>query len=196
MTEAQTAPTVTSVRFNPRSNTHAGSLARLHRDYLLEETTRLGYHAPGMPLAAWLNTFLITVDDIPVGYCAADHTRYAIELIYIEPTWRGRGLASHLLRDLMATCPQPMQIKAPLSPGGEALARTLGLEVSEPTAEELATAMEIARDLNATIARHCQHRRKSGNPSKPCLRCYRNVINTSAANVVLTYCRAVRLGVA
>jgi GNAT superfamily N-acetyltransferase len=192
MTETQAPPVATTVRFDPHSDIHAGALARLHRDYLMEETARLGYHAPGIPVASWLATFLIQMDDATIGYCSADHTRFSVELIYVAPQWRGHGLASHLLRDLMSTCPQPMKLKAPLSPGGEALARKLGIPVSESTPDEAAEAKLIINELHAAIAQHCTHRRRSGNPGKPCARCYRNVINRSAASTVLAYCRTVR----
>lgn len=112
MTETQVSPS----RFDYRSARDVSALTHLFEGYLLEGFDRLGHVPSGVPFASWLNTALLYVDGEPAGFVSADRARYAIELIYVAPAYRRRGIARQLLDDLRATCPGRMHIKAPLSP--------------------------------------------------------------------------------
>lgn len=191
MTETQPPSFGTLVPYDRTSQAHVSSLIDLFRGYLLEELDRTGEHAPGIPVADWLNTFLVLVDDTAVGFCSADTTRYAIELIYITPSQRGRGLASLVLQDLRASCPGTMRLKAPVTPGGAALAARLGIGLSAPVENEIRHGREAMEALHQTINRRCPHKR-AGNPQRPCRRCYRAVIKRTAGMVIVSYSRAAR----
>ncbi|KFK91515.1 hypothetical protein IX27_00340 [Streptomyces sp. JS01] len=177
--------------FNPSSDDDVAALIDMYREYLLEGLDRVGYLAPGLPAAAWLNTFIVRVNGHAAGFCSADTQRYAIELIYTSPEYRGRGLASQLLTDLSSTCPQPMRLKLPLSPGGEALAKRLGIGLSHPDVEEIRRAEHLIDDLHRTINQHCTHKR-IGDPRKPCMRCYRRRAKPVAEAAVMPYVVAAR----
>lgn len=187
MTDATTAvPTVTGSMFDHQSNEEVGALVRMFQGYLLEEFERTGHHAPGIPLATWLHTLIVYVGKTPAGFCSADFTRYAIELIYVDPRYRGHGVASQLLADLGSSCPQPMRIKSPLSPGGQALADKLGVPLSEPSESQVRDAAETLNDLHRTINDRCPHKR-AGDPRRPCKRCYRAGLKRTAESMVMSY---------
>ncbi|MFF7200489.1 GNAT family N-acetyltransferase [Streptomyces sp. NPDC008141] len=181
------ASSATVERFDHTSTEHLAALTTMQRDYLLEELDRIGIHAPGIPAAFWLQTLLVRVGDTIAGFCSVDTTRYAIELIYVRPPYRGHGIAARLLSELAATCPEPMRLKTPLSPGGHALAEKLGLGLSHSTDEEQQTADRTIQDLHRAIEKHCPHGRRAGNPARPCKRCYRKAVTRSAEAVVMTY---------
>lgn len=177
--------------FDPSSDGEVTALIGMYESYLREELARTGQFAPGIPAAEWLNTFIVHAGQEAVAFCSADTTRYAIELVYVRPEFRGCGIASRLLADLNSTCPEPMRLKLPLSPGGEALAGRLGIGLSHPDTDEVQRAAHLVEDLHRTINRNCRHKR-TGDPRKPCMRCYRNGMKRAAGATVLPYVVAAR----
>jgi len=190
MTETQ-APLVHVARFDYQSNQDVEALTLLFKDYLLEGLDRLGHFPSGIPLATWLNTFVLYVNGQPVGFCAADLTRYSIELVYVAPTHRRLGIAGRILADLSDSCPRRMRLKAPLSPACQALAERLGIPVSMPTPAEEAEGKRAVADLHETIRRHCKHRRIDS-PHRPCHRCYQALLRRMAVAMVTEPCLALR----
>lgn len=187
------APDVSQARtteFNPRSAAEARRIIELYQAYLLEELERTGVVAPGLPVALYLKTLIVWHDDVITGFCSLDLGRYAIELIYIEPTYRRQGIARMLLAALNASCPGQMRAKAPLTPSSQALVDSLGIPSTEPGQEEVRHAARSLEELHRDINAHCRHRR--GNPSRPCRRCYRSNLLKSAEIAVSAYVAARR----
>ncbi|WP_432004556.1 GNAT family N-acetyltransferase [Streptomyces parvus] len=175
----------TTTKFNPNSYTHTRAIIELHRGYLLEEFNRIGEYAPGLPVAAHLNTLLIRCGNQIAGFCAIDPHNYALELVYLAPEHRGKGIASAVITLMKATCPRRMGVKIPLTPSSQALVKRTGLRPINPTPESLlANARQLA-DINRTIRKECPH--KSGNPTKACPRCYRKALSRSAEYIVQSY---------
>lgn len=172
--------------FDPAHPDQVSSLVDMYKGYLLGEFDRTGEQAAGFPVAFFLHTLLIWNGDKAVGFCSIDLRRCSVELIYITPVYRGRGLALALLAQLKASCPRPMELKAPLSPGGRGLADRLQLGIAMPE-EDDDDPTELHRKINA----QCRHKR--GNPLKPCPRCYRAVMSRMAALVIRTYVDACRV---
>lgn len=176
--------------FDPRSSDQVRRLIDLYRAYLHEELERTGGAVAGLPVAAYLNTFLVWVDDDVIGFYSLDFTRYAAELIYIEPQHRGKGIARTVFARLKTTCPILMRAKVPLSPAGQALVDSVGIGVTEPTEDEERSAAEGLDDVHRVLSKDCHHKR--GNPARPCRRCYRRVLSVTAETVVAGYVTAAR----
>jgi GNAT superfamily N-acetyltransferase len=177
--------------FDPHSDEHVSSLGRMFTDYLLEDLERLGHFPPGIPLANWLWTLMVYVDGRPAGFCSIDYKRCSVELVYIAPAYRRFGLARRLLGDIRDSCPKALALKAPVSPGGQALADSLGLPLSVPTESEIAAAQRTLDDLHQSIRERCRHK-QTGDPRRPCMRCYRTALKRSAAAMITTPCYAIR----
>jgi ribosomal protein S18 acetylase RimI-like enzyme len=64
----------------------------------------------------------IQVNGENAGFLSLDPGNYAVEVIYVKPDFRHRGLASLALQETKRNCPVALSLKTPLSPGGEALA--------------------------------------------------------------------------
>ncbi|MFD9249602.1 GNAT family N-acetyltransferase [Streptomyces bottropensis] len=192
---AATQPTLTDSVFDPTRDEDVDTLVRLYGDYLVEELERTGHMVPGMAVAGFLRTEILRMDGEPAGFVSADLARYSVEVIYVSPGFRGMGAATLVLANMVRTCPQPLALKAPLSPGGEALAARLGLRVSEPTPEQARDVEESVRDGERMMMLRCRHKR-TGDPRKPCMRCYRPGVRRYADGLVRRYAaevRAVRL---
>lgn len=189
MTETPTvsAPrTATITEFDPTSTQDVHAVTALYRDYLLEEHDRTGEAALGLPVAAFLRTLLVQIDGHTIGLCSIDTQRHAVELLYLAPDYRSHGLGHDLLAWLAASCPEPMRAKAPLSPSGWALVHKLGIQPTEPGDEEERAAAQSLDRLHHEIHATCRHKR-TGNPARPCPRCYRKHLSAAARGVVLTY---------
>lgn len=170
---------------NPRSVDHVRELTAMFTAYIHEELDRTGEAAPGMPVADFLTTLIITTGDEITGFCSLDIARHAVELIYVRPPHRRQGVASRLLRYLAAGCPGTLGAKSPLTPAGRALAEALDLRVIEMPPGEVAAAERSMRRLDRDLSRQCHHRR--GNPARPCRRCYRQAMSRTAEVIVSVY---------
>ncbi|MFE9170872.1 GNAT family N-acetyltransferase [Streptomyces kebangsaanensis] len=180
-----TANRVRTIPFNPRSHTHARRITELFTGYLLEEYDRIGDYAPGLPVALHLNTLIVYAGDDIAGFCSADPHAYALELIYLDPAYRGRGIATAIVTQMRQTCPKPMGARMPFTPHGQALVTRTGLRPHQPGESALQDAAEQLAEINRDIRRECPHRR--GHPAKACRRCYRQALRRSATHIVRTY---------
>lgn len=186
-TAATESPLTATIReLDPYSPTELADLANLYCAYLLEEYDRTGEAAPGFPVAVFLRTILVKIDGHTIGFCSIDTTRYAVELVYLDPAYRHGGLGRSLLAWLASGCPQPMRAKAPLSPAGYALVHSLGIQPSQPGRDEEEAAEQSRVDLHRTLVAHCRHKR-IGNPARPCPRCFRKHLTTTAETVIAAY---------
>ncbi|MGW3627307.1 N-acetyltransferase family protein [Streptomyces sp. NPDC000880] len=184
---------MTTESFNPYADDDVTTLTAMYEAFLLEELQRTGEFALGVPVATWLETVIIRIDGEPAGFCAIDFPRRSVELIYVAPDHRSRGIATVLLADLARSCPDPMQLKAPLTPGAEAIAVRLGLGLAHSTDEQQATARAAITRMYHSINQRCRHRR-TGDPSKPCKRCARTTLPKAAALAIANHAFAIRTG--
>ncbi|MFE4408356.1 GNAT family N-acetyltransferase [Streptomyces sp. NPDC056821] len=176
---------VRTIPFNPRSYTHVRRITELYSAYLLEEYDRINDYAPGLPVAAHINTLVVRAGDEIAGFCSADPHACALELIYLAPEHRGRGIAAAIVTQMRQACPKPMGAKMPFTPHGQALVERTRLRPIQPSESALQDAAEQLKDINRVIRKECPHRR--GNPSKACRRCYRQALRRSATHIVQTY---------
>lgn len=190
MTESQVDGPLQAAAFDPHSADHIAALTAMHQGYLLEELERTGHHAQGFPLAGWLRTIVLGIDNTAVGFVAADLNRRSVELVYVAPEHRAHGLAGSMLAELSRTCPAQLTVKAPLSPAGEALANRLGLPVVQPTAAQERQGVDAQQELHRALDRRCHHRRS--NPAAVCRRCLRSLLTRSAEAHVMSYVALVR----
>jgi GNAT superfamily N-acetyltransferase len=177
--------------FDPTSDQHVDILTGMYTDYLIEEQDRTGHIVPGFPVAGFLRTAIIRINGEPAGFFSADLKRYSIELIYVKPEYRGQGIATLALAHLAHACPQRMALKAPLSPGGEALAKRLNLGVAESTPEQIAENADTIRKAEQAMKQRCRHKR-TGDPRRACRRCYQAGLRKYAETVVRGYSAGVR----
>ncbi|MGW0188202.1 GNAT family N-acetyltransferase [Streptomyces sp. NPDC003362] len=177
--------------FDPTSNEHVDILTSMYADYLVEEQERTGHMVPGFPVAGFLRTAIIRINGQPAGFFSADLKRYSIELIYVKPEFRGQGVATLALAHLAHACPQRMDLKAPLSPGGEALAKHLNLGIAESTPEQIQENKDAIRQAEQAMKQQCRHKR-TGDPRRPCKRCYRTGLRKYAHVVVSGYSEGAR----
>jgi GNAT superfamily N-acetyltransferase len=192
MTEIATPVVPGSISlFDPHSDDDVQAMVHMYWGYLLEGLERSGDFPLGAPVADWLNTFIVRADGAAVAFCSADPERCAIELIYVSPGFRHQGIARRLLTDLSSTCPKAMRIKAPVSPSCQALATQLGIGLSNPSDEEVQQAEQAVRDVRRAINQNCRHKR-TGNPQRPCMRCYRTGMKRAAYAAVLPYVALLR----
>lgn len=188
MTTAGTS--VRLIRFNPASMDECVGLAAMYSTYLVEELDRTGHMAPGFPVADFLRTFIIWADGKPAGFVSIDIERSSVELIWIAEHCRGKGLATKALSDLADSCPRPMELKAPLSPGGEVLAERLKLALAYSTPEQILQAKAAVSSVEQLMRRLCKHKRKSGDPRSTCRKCYVTCLRRHSTNLVGVYARA------
>jgi GNAT superfamily N-acetyltransferase len=172
---------ITLEEFNPLNKADVDSLQSMFTDYLLEEFERIGELAFGNPAAGYLITTFIGCDGQTAGFMSLDAGRRAVELIYITPKWRGRGVATQVLRHTDRACPEKLALKTPLSPGGSALADRLDLARADNFPHEVAKNEEALRIIREGIKRTCTHGQKAGDPRKSCRRCYQKSLRRIAA---------------
>lgn len=182
---------MTADPFDPTSDEHVETLIDMYADYLIGEQDRTGHMAPGYAVAGFLRTAIIRINGQPAGFFSADLKRYSVELIYVKPEYRGQGIALLSLAHLARACPQRMDLKAPLSPGGEALAKRLNLGVAESTPEQLQEDADTIRKAEQAMKQRCRHKR-AGDPRQACKRCYRSGLRKYARVVVGGYAMGVR----
>ncbi|WP_405548909.1 GNAT family N-acetyltransferase [Streptomyces globisporus] len=190
MTETQ-APVMTTASFDYHSDEHVAVLTSMFREYLLEDFDRTGHFAPGFPFALWLQTLLVSVDGHPVAFCSADLKRRSIELLYVRPDYRRRGVAQLLLRHLRDSCPSEMRLKAPVSPACLRIAERLGIPVAHQPEEERQEAERALAEMAAGVRRLCTHKR-TGNPLRSCRVCYRALLKKAANRMVSESCLAMQ----
>ncbi|MER8220327.1 GNAT family N-acetyltransferase [Streptomyces sp. NPDC094143] len=181
MTTLNLAPGITLEDFDPRRTQDVESVQRMFTDYLLEEFDRIGELAFGSPVGDYLATRFIRCQGQDAGFMSVDTGRYAVEIIYVAPAHRGQGLARMALEELDRICPQKLALKTPLSPGGEALATLLNLDRADNFPHEEAKNEEHLRIMLAGVKQTCPHGKRSGDPRKPCARCYRKYLRRYAA---------------
>lgn len=186
-----TQRTMTADPFDPTSDEHVDTLTDMYADYLIGEQDRTGHMAPGYAVAGFLRTAIIRIDGQPAGFFSADLTRYSIELIYVKPEYRRQGVATLALAHLAHACPQRMDLKAPLSPGAQALAERLHLGVAKSTPEQIQEDADTIRKAEQAMKQRCRHKR-AGDPRQACKRCYRTGLRKYARIVVGGYSMGVR----
>lgn len=182
---------MTADPFDPTSDEHVDIIIGMYADYLVEEQDRTGHMVPGFAVAGFLRTAIIRINGQPAGFFAADLKRYSVELIYVKPEYRGQGVAVLSLAHLARACPQRMDLKAPLSPGGKALAKRLDLGIAESTPEEIQKDADTVREAERLMMQRCRHKR-AGDPRRPCKRCYRTGLRKYAHTAVGGYSMGVR----
>ncbi|MBP5888735.1 MULTISPECIES: hypothetical protein [Streptomyces] len=170
------------------------SLEGMFNSYLLEEFDRTGEMAFGNPVAGYLSTFLFRYEGEDAGFLSMDTSRYSVEVIYMKEEFRGRGLATLALTEFNRHCPQTLALKTPLSPGGEALAARLGLDLADNTPAEAAKNEIVLQSILQSIRTGCPHgAKKTGDPRKPCKRCYRKGLRRYASVVIGKHAQAKRM---
>ncbi|MGW7630476.1 GNAT family N-acetyltransferase [Streptomyces griseoincarnatus] len=168
------------------------ALASSYHRYLREELDRLGHLAPGFPIARWLTTVFIQWRGNVAGFVSADVRRRSVELVYVDEPFRGHRLGTTALTTLAQMCPEPMALKGPLSPAGQALADRLGLAVTYSEPEQIQAAEQDLEALHREIRKRCRHK-QAGNPGKPCKRCYRRILLNYSVNTVMAHVHDIRL---
>ncbi|MFE7547120.1 GNAT family N-acetyltransferase [Streptomyces gardneri] len=164
--------------FLPVHTEDVDNLLKLYTDFLLEEFDRIGELAFGNAAAGYLLTTFIQCDDENVGFFSLDPQGCSVELIYLKPGYRGRGIATVVLQHLKQDCPQKLALKTPLSPGGEALADKLDLGREHNLPHEEARNQDVLRVMREGVKGRCKH--TGGNPGKPCKRCYQKALRQYA----------------
>ncbi|MBT2511465.1 GNAT family N-acetyltransferase [Streptomyces sp. ISL-98] len=160
------------------------SLRIMYTDYLLEEFERIKELAFGNPVADYLTTMFIQVNGENAGFLSLDPNNYAVEVIYVKPDFRHRGLATLALQETNRNCPVTLSLKTPLSPGGEALADQLGLDLARNFPGEEARNQEALLTIAESVRAACRHKQRSGDPRKLCPRCYRLGLRRYADRVI------------
>ncbi|WP_331756662.1 GNAT family N-acetyltransferase [Streptomyces sp. NBC_01568] len=188
----QLADGATFEEFDALRKRDVDSLQEMFTDYLLEEFQRINELAFGNPAAGYLITVFIHVDGQDAGFMALDAGRHSVEIIYIKPEYRGRGLATLALRQTAGACPQQLALKTPLSPGGEALADRLDLARADNFPHEEARNEKALRTIQDGIKATCTHGKRVGDPRKPCKPCYQKTLRRYAALQLDRYVAAER----
>lgn len=171
---------------------HVANLGAMFSRYLLEELDRTGRMALGTPASGFLLTMLIKVEGRYAGFLSLDLARCSIELVFIKAEFRGRGLATLALVATESYAPRPLAMKAPLSPGGAVLAERLGLSVAENDEEEAAESEQSVQVLESGVRARCTHKRRGGDPRRPCKRCYQWALRKYAQELVDDHARKMR----
>ncbi|MFE2644630.1 GNAT family N-acetyltransferase [Streptomyces nigra] len=185
-------PGVTLEGFDPLRAEDVASMRDMFTDYLLEEFDRIGELAFGAPIGDHLAGTFIRYDGADAGFMSVDVGRMAVEVIYVVPAHRGKGLARMALEETNQSCPQTLALKTPLSPGGEALANRLGLRLAHNFPHEEAKNQEFLQLMREQVKQACPHGKRPGDPRKPCPRCYRKALRRYAAAGMAKHVNPVR----
>lgn len=185
-------PGATLEGFDPLRLADVESMRNMFTDYLLEEFDRIGELAFGAPIGDHLVGTFIRCAGEDAGFMSLDAGRMAVEVIYVVPTQRGKGLAGMALEETNRSCPQTLALKTPLSPGGEALANRLGLPLAHNFPHEEAKNQGVLREMREVVKEMCPHGKRAGDPRKPCPRCYRKVLRRYAAAGMARHVNPVR----
>lgn len=191
--ELRLAENVVMTGYDPLDDDQVAELAVMYSHYQLEELDRTGRMAFGLPVASYLLTFWIRSEGQLAGFVSLDVMKFAVELVYVTPEFRGRGLAVLAVAELARDCPRPFQLKGPLSPGGQAIASSLGLGRADHTPDEAAANARTITDIHRLIAGRCQHgRKRKGDPRRVCKRCYQGWLREYAAQGIITHANEAR----
>lgn len=189
----QLAEGITLEGYNPLKDEDVTSLQDMFTSYLLEEFERIGEMAFGNPVAGYLVTFIIHCEGQEAGFLSVDIARHSVEVIYVKTESRGRRLATLALAALNQKCPQTLALKSPLSPGGERLAARLELDRADNAPDDNENE-DALRTIQRSIDTSCPHKKKrTGDPSKPCKRCYRKGLRQYASAVIDRHAQGVRM---
>ncbi|MFE9949272.1 hypothetical protein ACFYRJ_17275 [Streptomyces sp. NPDC005531] len=186
----QIAEGVTLEGYSAAKASDVETLKSMYTAYLLEEFQRIGEMAFGNPVGDYLVTSFIRSGGNDAGFVSLDADHYSVEVVYVRPESRGQGLARLVLEEMNRHCPQTLALKTPLSPGGEALAAGLGLDRADNLPHEAARNEEALRIILASIKGGCPHKskgRQSGDPRRPCRRCYQTGLRRYASYVIDRY---------
>lgn len=181
---------VTTELYDPTNPDHLLALAALFKAHLLEMISPDWAHMDGFPAARFLRTLLIYSSGVPIGFLSVDLTppaprHPAVELIYIAPGHRGRGIASRLMQELKEGCPGVLHAKGPFTPDGQKLIDRTSVPASVRPAEEEHAAEAGRLESVANIARYCTHKRP--NRLYACKKCLRLFATSHAEQVVATH---------
>ncbi|MFI7246407.1 GNAT family N-acetyltransferase [Streptomyces qinglanensis] len=175
---------ITLEGYDVRKTQDVASLKAMYTDYLLEEYERIKELAFGNPVANYLATMFIQANGENVGFLSLDPGNHAVEVIYVKPDFRRRGLAVLALQETNRSCPVTLSLKTPLSPGGEALADRLGLDRADNFPDEEVSNQKALQTIAESVRAACQHKRRSGDPRQLCPRCYRAGLRRYANRVI------------
>jgi GNAT superfamily N-acetyltransferase len=153
-----------------------------------------GYAAHPTPRFA---TAVLYDGDRMIGFMCVDREvpdggPHAIEVIFVEPRYRRKGLATMLVRDGQKHIPD-LRLKGPLSADGQALADRTGAGVSGVTPDDVAEFTAQAKTDMQNGITYCRTRKghRPGNPQLPCSRC-RVSLSVKASRMYLTEAFEVR----
>ncbi|MFD9584494.1 GNAT family N-acetyltransferase [Streptomyces sp. NPDC059980] len=168
------------------------SVITLFGHYLSEEFERTKEWPDGTPVGATLFTTVMEVEGDVIGFASVDVALNAVELVYVAPAYRRRGIASAVLGEWRRQCPRALCAKAPVSPTGRRLMDSLGIPEAPRSAEDLTEIERAHTEAYAYVAAQCGHKR--GHPGRPCKRCCQKHLERASVSAVMMYVNAVRAG--
>ncbi|MFI1044992.1 hypothetical protein ACH4U3_04125 [Streptomyces griseoruber] len=178
--------------FDASNSEHVESIITLYRAYLLEEFERTKEWPDGVPIGEPLKTIMMEIEGETIGFASVDVVRYAVELAYIIPAYRRRGITRAVLKNWRDACPHTLQVKGPISPSARSLCDSLGIPETSQPEEEVAARERLHAEAYATVAAQCRHRH--GHPGRPCQQCCRKHLSRTADVVVRMHVNTVTAG--
>lgn len=160
--------------FDPESKVHLMRMYGMWRDYRWEQYDLTRRIPRGLGLDVRMGTSLVVVQDNPIAFITIDYGMKALELMYVEPAWRRQGLTTALLRTMKNLCPGEFTAKPPITPAMQPILDALAIPVRQETDEEIASALEVERKVEAALRARCPHR--PPNPARGCRKCHRAFI--------------------
>ncbi len=181
---------LTCTSYDPNSVRQRAALADMFVGYLMDEVARTGTIASGLPVALWLDTFLMVRAGAIVGFYSFDRTSYAVELIYVHPQCRREGIATAVLAQLWGDGRRVLRAKTPFTPSGRALMRSAGVEAvlltrqqAKRRAATYAKDQEGWQQIRVSVREHCPHPVR-GNRSRPCVPCCRKYLHSYVTSML------------